>query len=297
MFDHNLLVCEDKSQTRKKDILRMKNFPGTLAGLVEKAKAATPSETAALTTLHSLDLTSLNDTDTPAAIDTLIAKADQGKLGHVAATCVYPQFLTQTFNATAQKGINRATVINFPSGAGTPEKTAADTRAAIKSGANEIDIVLDHQSFLNGNAEKAAELLRVCRAECGAGVKLKVILESSVFTDYKDLYAASVLALDAGADFLKTSTGKHATGGASLEAAATMLQSIRDTGFDAGVKISGGVKTVGDGAQYIALTESMMGKDWISVDKFRIGASGVLTDILKTLGQNTGPAPAAPPVY
>ncbi|HYD18118.1 MAG TPA: deoxyribose-phosphate aldolase [Patescibacteria group bacterium] len=275
----------------------MKNFPGTLAGLVEKAKAATASESAALTTLHSLDLTSLNDTDTPAVIDTLIAKADQGKLGHVAATCVYPQFLTQTFNATAKKGIARATVINFPSGHGTPDQTAADTRTAIKSGANEIDIVLDHEAFLSGNSEKAAQLLRSCRDACGPDVKLKVILESSAFTDYKDLYAASVLALDAGADFLKTSTGKHATGGASLDAVATMLQSIRDTGFDAGVKVSGGVKTVTDGAQYIALTESMMGGDWIRPEKFRIGASGVLTDILKTLGQSAGPPPAMPPVY
>lgn len=269
----------------------MNNLPTHLADAVAQARTATASKEAATTTLHSLDLTSLNATDTPESIGGVLAKADQGALGHVAAICVYPQFLTQAFNAVAPKGINRATVINFPSGKGEYAQTVADTAAAIKSGANEIDIVLDHETFLKGDPLEAYELLVAAREACNAGgAKLKVILESSVFEKYEDLYDASLLALRAGADFLKTSTGKHATGGASLEAVATMLQAIKDEGSNAGLKVSGGVKTVADGAQYIALTEGMMGKGWISADKYRVGASGVMTDIVKVLGG----APAAP---
>lgn len=272
----------------------MKNLPTALASTVEQARKAEATRDAASTTLHSLDLTSLNATDTPEVIDTLLKKADQGALGHVAAVCVYPQFLTQSFNAVAKKGINIATVINFPSGHGEYAQTVADTTAAIKAGANEIDIVLDHESFLSGNRDHAFELLVAAREAANAGgAKLKVILESAVFENYQDLYDASLLALRAGTDFLKTSTGKHAAGGASLEAVATMLQAIKDEQSPAGLKVSGGVKTVGDGAQYIALTEGMMGKGWISADHYRVGASGVLGDILKTLGTGTA-GPAAP---
>ncbi|MEZ0262758.1 MAG: deoxyribose-phosphate aldolase [Alphaproteobacteria bacterium] len=274
----------------------MDNLPKALEGLVAEARKAAPSKAAATLALKSLDLTSLNDDDTPEKIAALTKKADQGELGHVAATCVYPKFLTQTFNETAAKGINRATVINFPSGKGDPDKTYDDVAAAIKAGANEVDIVLDYESFLKGDVQKAADLLFSARvAALDGGAKLKVILESSVFTNSDDLYKASLLALEYGADFLKTSTGKHTTGGASLEAAAIMLEAIKDTNSNAGVKFSGGVKTVADAAQYIALTESMMGKDWITTDKFRFGASGVLNDILVVLGkQAAAPAPAKP---
>ena len=269
----------------------MKNFPPALASVVEEARKAAPSTEAALTTLHSLDLTSLNATDTPAVIDTVLDKADQGKFGHVAAICVYPQFLTQSFNKVSSKGINLATVINFPNGKGEPAQTAADVTAAIKAGANEVDIVLDHESFLKGDLDTVFETIASARdASIEGGAKLKVILESSVFTNYDDLYSASIRAIQAGADFLTTSTGKHASGGASLEAVATMLQAIKDMESPAGVKVSGGVKTVGDGAQYIALVEGIMGKGWITPDTYRVGASGVLADITKTLGA----APAAP---
>jgi deoxyribose-phosphate aldolase len=275
----------------------MKNLPEKLQKLVDAAHTATPSKDAAAVGLHSLDLTSLNDDDTPEKIDALTKKADQGKLGHVAATCVYPQFLTQVFNATAKKGINNATVLNFPSGTGAVEQTYMDTKKAILSGANEVDIVLDYNSFLKGGDAHAKELLDACRAASQGFAKMKVILESAAFDDYRDLSAASRLALASGADFIKTSTGKSPAGGASLEAAATMLEAIIDTGSHAGLKVSGGVKSVTDVAQYVALSKSMMGDNWISTNTFRIGASGVLTDILKTLGQATAPAAPSAPGY
>lgn len=273
----------------------MKNFPERLAEIVEKARAAKPDASTASVSLHSLDLTSLNDDDTPEKIDALTKKADQGKLGHVAATCVYPKFLRQVFNATAKKDINRATVINFPSGKGDPAETYMAAKTAIYNGANEIDIVLDYDSFLKGDRATAAALLKACRKACGTDTKMKVILESAAFDDYNDLDAAARLALECGTDFLKTSTGKSAKGGASLEAVATMLNAIIDTGSKAGLKVSGGVKTVGDCAQYIALAKGMMGDGWITTNTFRIGASGVLTDILQVLGAIPATAPAAKP--
>jgi deoxyribose-phosphate aldolase len=277
-----------------KEKIPLQSLPEILAEHVVRARKAEASRAAALTGLHSLDLTSLNDNDTEASIAALIARADQKDLGCVAATCVYPRFLAQTFNATAAKNINRATVINFPSGKGSPRQTLRDAQAAIASGANEIDIVLDYESFLGGDKKTAEDILRACRAACGSGVRMKVILESAAFDNYEDLYAACRLALDCGADFLKTSTGKSARGGASLEAAATMLQAILDSGRKAGVKISGSVKTVADCAQYISLVQGMMGKNWITTGTFRIGASGVLTDILQHLGK-AAPKTAAPP--
>jgi deoxyribose-phosphate aldolase len=270
----------------------MKNLPDKLQKLIDEARKAEPTKDAAATGLHSLDLTSLNDDDTPEKIDALVKKADQGPLGHVAATCVYPKFLTQVFNATAKKGIGNATVLNFPSGVGEPEQTYIDTKKAILAGATEVDIVLDYNAFLKGDLGKALETLDACRAASAGFAKMKVILESAAFDDYRDLYSASMLAIGAGADFIKTSTGKSAAGGATLEAAATMMQAINDSGTadHVGLKVSGGVKTVTDVAQYVALTKEMMGDNWISTNTFRIGASGVLTDILKTLGA----APAAP---
>ena len=275
----------------------MKNLPDRLQTLIDAARRAEPSKEAAATGLHSLDLTSLNDDDTPEKIDVLVKKADQGALGHVAATCVYPKFLTQVFNATAKKGIGNATVLNFPAGTGAPEQTYLDTKKAILAGATEVDIVLDYNSFLKGDVATAKALLDACREASAGFAKMKVILESSTFEDYRDLSAASRLAIESGADFIKTSTGKSATGGASLEAAATMLEAIVDSGRDVGLKVSGGVKTVGDCAQYIALSKSMMGDSWISTQHFRIGASGVLTDILKTLGQVAAPAAPTAPGY
>lgn len=275
----------------------MKNLPDRLQKRVDEARRAEPTKESAATGLHSLDLTSLNDDDTPEKIDALVKKADQGPLGHVAATCVYPKFLTQVFNATAKKGIGNATVLNFPAGTGAPEQTYMDTKKAILAGATEVDIVLDYNSFLKGDVATAKALLDACREASAGFAKMKVILESSAFDDYRDLSAASRLAIDSGADFIKTSTGKSPTGGASLEAAATMLEAIVDSGRDVGLKVSGGVKTVGDCAQYIALSKSMMGDSWISTSHFRIGASGVLTDILKTLGQVTAPAAPTAPGY
>ncbi len=237
--------------------------------------------------LACLDLTSLNDNDTPEAIATLCANASQGTLGHVAAVCVYPQFVAQAAQALADKHIGVATVINFPTGKGTAEETARATSQAIADGATEIDIVLDHESFRGDKALHAANLLLACREACGEDVKMKVILESAVFPDMANIYLAGTLAIQCGADILKTSTGKHQAGGASLPAAFAMMQAIKNKEDSVrrpiGLKLSGGLRTVADCAPYFAMARDLMGKNWIRPENFRIGASSLLSDLVTRL--------------
>ncbi len=250
----------------------------------------------ALTALRCMDLTSLGSDDTPQRIDALCAKAAHDTHGNVAAVCVYPGFCKQAFSRVAAQDIAVATVINFPSGKGQPAQTYKDTRAAIKSGANEIDIVLDYKSFLTGDVKAAREILKACRRACNetgrTPAKMKVILESSEFEDAEQLYRAAQLAIECGADFIKTSTGKAASGGATLEAAAVMLEAIAESGKDVGLKVSGGIKTVADAARYIALADYLLHKGWATPDRFRIGASGLLDDVVNVLKQ-APPSPLA----
>ncbi len=276
----------------------LKNMPPELTFLIEQAILARPTRETALTALHCLDLTSLNDDDTPEKIAALLARADQKELGHVAAVCIKREFVKQASNALAGKGINVATVINFPSGKGTPAETSAATKSSIADGANEIDIVFDYDSYLQHDPVTPAGLLLTCANACEGKAKLKDILETAAYEDYYDLYGACLSGLAAGADFLKTSTGKSERGGASLEAVAVMLQAendFRNGNTNTGIKISGGIKTVADAAPYIALLESMRGKDWIRPENFRIGASSLLGDIQRVLGVSKPAAPPTPP--
>ncbi len=233
-----------------------------------------------LLALHCMDLTSLNDADMPETIDALCASADQSVLGKVAAVCVYPRFVRQAASSLVGKDIGIATVINFPDGQSTIEKTVADTLAAINDGATEIDIVLDYKNFIHDDHQTPADLLNACRSACGNKAKMKVILESAAFDNQNLLYEAACLALDCGADFLKTSTGKHPSGGATVEAATTMLQAIKDKTSTAGLKISGGVRTAEDAARYIDLAKSMMSENWVEPQHFRLGASSLLDNLL-----------------
>jgi deoxyribose-phosphate aldolase len=239
-----------------------------------------------------MDLTSLNDTDTTETIDALCLSADQGTLGRVAAVCVYPRFVRQASSALVGKDIGIATVINFPGGQSTIEKTVADTLTAINDGATEIDIVLDYKNFIHDDRQTPVDLLNACHSACGKA-KMKVILESAAFDNQNLLYEAACLALDCGAAFLKTSTGKHKAGGATTEAATTLLQAIKDKDSVAGLKISGGVRTAEDAMRYIDLAKSMMGEDWVEPEKFRLGASGLLGNLLSIL---TPSAPITMPV-
>lgn len=235
--------------------------------------------------LSLMDLTSLNDTDSDAVI-TALCESAKTAFGSPAAVCVYPAFIDVARRTLVQHGLSQvrvATVTNFPDGSDDIDRAVRETRDAVAAGAHEVDVVLPYKTLMAGNTETPTELVRACKAACGAAVKLKVIIESGELNSAELIRQASDLAIAAGADFIKTSTGKVPVN-ATLEAAEIMLNAIADSGKDVGFKAAGGIRTSAEAADYLALAERILGKDWINADHFRFGASSLLNDLLTTLG-------------
>lgn len=235
--------------------------------------------------LGLMDLTSLNDTDTDAVI-TALCQSAKTPFGSPAAVCVYPAFIDVARKTLAQNGLSQvrvATVTNFPDGGDDIERAVRETRDAVAAGAHEVDVVLPYRSLMAADSELPAELVRACKAACGTAVKLKVIIESGELNSAHLIRQASDIAIASGADFIKTSTGKVAVN-ATLEAADIMLNAIADSGKEVGFKAAGGIRTTAEAAAYLALAESILGKDWITPEHFRFGASSLLNDLLATLG-------------
>jgi deoxyribose-phosphate aldolase len=233
--------------------------------------------------LSLMDLTSLNDDGTTATIDVLCQKAVTAH-GHVAAVCVLPPFVRLAAEKLAKTAVKIATVANFPSGAMPFENVSAVMTQAIADGAHEVDVVFPYEIFLAGDREHAREFLRLCKDLCGEKVLLKIILETGALQDSQHVANASADAILAGADFIKTSTGKIKVG-ATLEATVIMLMKIKDMtptlGRTVGIKISGGVRTFEQAAQYLMLANRVMGSDWVSPQTFRFGSSQLLDVVLK----------------
>lgn len=268
-------------------------LPDTLRTRVDRAAAAAASRETAKRALSLLDFTSLNDDDTPERIKAFCQRARTPE-GHAAAVCIYPQFVAVARRALVGTGVKVASVANFPQGGADPEKAARETREAIDEGSGEIDIVYPYRAHLAGDQEIGREVVAACKAVCGADVPLKVILETSQLPDAETVAAISDIAIAEGADFIKTSTGK-AGGGASLEAAAIMLDAIARSGRTVGLKPSGGIKDTAQAARYLALADDMMGPRWATPATFRIGASGIMTDLRSMLGlpENDAAEPAS----
>ena len=231
-----------------------------------------------------LDLTSLSGSEAQAQIDSLCARA-KGPCGQVAAICVFARHLPQV-NAglllRSVQGVELATVVNFPAGDLDKERSLAEMKTALALGASEVDLVFPYGAYLQGREEEVREFLEACRQACP--VRLKVILESGVLEKEEIIRAASRMAVQCGADFLKTSTGKaevHAT----PEAARTMLEVIAETGGRVGFKASGGLRTMKDALVYLKLAEEILGPDWVSPRTFRFGASSLLDDVLAVAGR------------
>ena len=242
----------------------------------------TTEETARLA-LACLDLTSLNDADTPADIDKLCARA-QSRFGNTAAVCVWPRFAAQA-RGLLPTSIAVAAVANFPHGSSDIERAVRDTGQIVQAGAQEVDVVLPYRHFA-----AAPALLAAVRKAC-ASLRLKVILETGELMDQALIAQACQIALDAGADFLKTSTGKT-TRSASPEAARVLLGAIAahaGARNRVGIKPSGGIRTVADAAVYIALTAEVLSTAAVTPARFRIGASGILNDIEAVLAGNARP--------
>ncbi len=228
--------------------------------------------------LSLLDLTDLTDDCTPAAIEKLCASARTPQ-GHTAAICIWPRFVAQARSILGpHSAVKIATVVNFPSGDLPVETVVEETRQAIADGADEIDLVIPYRAFLAGDELAVRTMISAVRQACPAAVLLKTILETGELKDRDLIRSASHIAIQEGADFIKTSTGKVAVN-ATLEAADIMLTCIRESGRKVGFKPAGGVHTVGDARMYLNLAATIHSPDWPMPSTFRFGASGLLGDI------------------
>ncbi len=236
-----------------------------------------------------LDLTSLNESDNDELIRALCHRA-LTPAGQVAAVCVYPRFVTlarRTLDELGGTGIRVATVTNFPTGRDDITAAASETRDAVDAGADEVDVVYPYRSLLAGDDTAGRELVRACKEACGHQVLLKVILETGELADPAIIAQASRDAIAAGADFIKTSTGKVAVN-ATPEAANVMLAEIAANGGRVGFKPAGGIRTLADARMYIELAGAHLGTDWVTPQHLRLGASSLLDDLLRQLALSDG---------
>ncbi|MGQ8819726.1 deoxyribose-phosphate aldolase [Bibersteinia trehalosi] len=237
--------------------------------------------------LSLMDLTTLNDDDTDAKVIALCQNA-KTSFGTPAAVCVYPRFVPIARKTLKQLGIEQvkiATVTNFPHGNDDIEIALAETQAAIAYGADEVDVVFPYRALMAGDEQIGFELVKRCKAACAENdVLLKVIIESGELKTEALIRKASEISIQAGADFIKTSTGKVAVN-ATPESAKAMLETIRDLGVadKVGFKAAGGVKTTEEAKLYLELASEILGKTWADSAHFRFGASSLLANLLATL--------------
>ncbi len=240
---------------------------------------------ALLSIFACLDLTSLEATDTFTRITDLCAKVKglPQETGKMAAVCFYPVFTAVSRKALEGTGVKTAVVAGaFPHGQSPLQSKMAEINDALGEGAEEIDTVINRGELLEGNYFAVFDEIAAMKEACGQ-VKLKVILETGELQSEENIALASRIALEAGADFIKTSTGKISVG-ATLEAAKAMLVEIKEfydkTGQKRGIKYSGGISDVTKAMDFIRLTEEILGSEWIHPDFLRIGTSRLANDIL-----------------
>ncbi|MDX8051961.1 deoxyribose-phosphate aldolase [Lentzea sp. BCCO 10_0798] len=238
--------------------------------------------------ISMVDLTTLEGADTHGKVRSLAAKArrpdpDRPDVPKVAAVCVYPDMVKTAADDLVGTGINVASVATaFPSGRSTMDIKLADTRFAVEQGASEVDMVIDRGAFLSGRYGQVFEEIVKIKEACG-DAHLKVILETGELVTYDNVRRASWLALLAGGDFIKTSTGKVQPA-ATLPVTHVMLQAVRDwkdqTGELRGVKPAGGIRTTKDAIKYLVAVHEVAGPEWLDPNLFRFGASTLLNDLL-----------------
>ena len=265
------------------------------AGLGTRSIKTTSKAWAIETAISMIDLTTLEGADTEGKVRSLCAKAIAPDPGdpttpHVAAVCVYSDMVPVAVDALQGTNIHVASVAAaFPSGRATMAVKLTDTRDAIKAGAHEVDMVIDRGAFLSGRYLQVFNEIGAIKQECARGgangppAHLKVILETGELVTYDNVRRASWLAMLAGADFIKTSTGKVSPA-ATLPVTMIMLEAVRDwrdlTGTQIGVKPAGGIRTTKDAMKYLVMVNEIAGEDWIDPAWFRLGASSLLNDLL-----------------
>ena len=267
------------------------------AALAKRSIKKESKVAALLLAVRMIDLTTLEGADTPGKVRALSAKAIQPdpadpSIPSCAAVCVYPNLVPTARAAVAGTGVKVASVATaFPSGQSSLAVKVGDVEEAVAAGADEIDMVIDRGAFLSGRYAKVFdEIVRVKEA-CGTA-HLKVILETGELGTYDNIRRASLLAMAAGADFIKTSTGKLPQA-ATLPILLCMLEAIRDvhdeTGRVVGMKPAGGIRTAKQAIQNLVIVNETLGPDWLTPDRFRLGASSLLNDVLMQIrAQRTG---------
>ncbi|WP_290056073.1 deoxyribose-phosphate aldolase [Amycolatopsis solani] len=240
------------------------------------------------TAISMVDLTTLEGADTRGKVRALAAKAvrpdpERQDTPRVAAVCVYPDMVATAVEALKGSGVHVASVATgFPAGRTSREIKLADTKIAVDAGAHEVDMVIDRGAFLEGRYMDVFEEIQAIKAACGEA-HLKVILETGELATYDNVRRASWLALLAGGDFIKTSTGKVSPA-ATLPVTHIMLQAVHDwhaqTGELRGVKPAGGIRTTKDAIKYLVAVHEVAGEQWLVPDLFRFGASSLLNDLL-----------------
>lgn len=265
------------------------------AGLGTRSIKTTSKAWAIDMAVRMIDLTTLEGADTEGKVRSLCAKAKQPDPSdltcpQVAAVCIYSDLVPVALDALQGCDIHVASVVTaFPSGRAAMAVKLTDTRDAVRAGANEIDMVIDRGAFLSGRYLQVFNEIAAIKEACSAGPKghptahLKVILETGELATYDNVRRASWLAMLAGADFIKTSTGKISPA-ATLPVTMIMLEAVRDwrdlTGTQIGVKPAGGIRTTKDAMRYLVMVNEIAGEDWIDPRWFRFGASGLLNDLL-----------------
>jgi deoxyribose-phosphate aldolase len=242
--------------------------------------------------IRAMDLTTLEGQDTPGKVAALATKGirpdptDDG-VPSVAAICVYPNLVPTALERTKGTGVKVASVATaFPSGQSSLQVKLEETREVVAMGAHEVDMVIDRGAFLSGRyAQVYDEIVRV-KEVCAGKAHLKVIIEAGELGTYDNIRRASLLAIAGGADFIKTSTGKVTTN-ATLPIALCMLETIRDvheeTGRVVGMKVAGGIRQAKQAVQYLVQVHETLGVGWLTPDRYRIGASTLLNDVLMQL--------------
>jgi deoxyribose-phosphate aldolase len=264
------------------------------AASLAKRSIKKQSKVAALRLAVSMmDLTTLEGADTPGKVEAMCSKARRPdpadpEVPPVAAVCVYSSLVAVAKRALAGSGVKVASVATaFPSGQASMAVRLADVADAVDAGADEVDMVISRGAFLAGRYREVFEEILMVKEACGAA-HLKVILETAELGTYDNVRRASMLAMAAGADFIKTSTGKVQPA-ATLPVTLVMLEAIRDfhdrTGRMVGMKPAGGIRTAKQAIQYLVLVNETLGGAWLSPDWFRIGASSLLNDCLMQLAK------------
>ena len=248
--------------------------------------------------LSCIDLTSLHTTDSRESINRFVTRAVTMPqhfpgLPNVASVCVYPAFVETAGIAIGDSGMSITSVVGgFPSSQTYLEVKMLETSMAVENGADEVDVVISVGEFLNGEYDLMGNEIETLRNEIGDSTILKTILETGLLVKPERIHRAAIIAMLAGADFIKTSTGKSEIS-ATPEAVAVMCHAARtfaqQTGRKVGIKVAGGVRTAEEAVTYYSIVEEVLGEEWLTPDLLRIGASSLANNLISAIEHNETP--------